>query len=193
MTPTGRSCGCFLPSDAARFQGVVRSTLVFFGGVHPLYIRISQQQWTWSVSSSFRKPEDVGAILELITMKTLLSRVVLLCCCATSLMGVSREFRSDHLPDRRREFPPAGPESLGAPADSVQFVQLSWDEVRELPFGSSDHIEVSPRFHPPPVFPQRSELHLARQRRRWHHQGMDGTRTGFSAAKRNGDDVGWGP
>ena len=44
---------------------------------------------------------------------------------------------------------PPEPDSLNAPPESVQFVQLSWDELAERPNGRSHLVENPPRFHPP--------------------------------------------
>ena len=41
-------------------------------------------------------------------------------------------------------FPEPDPDALGAPADSVQFRPLPWDQTDEAPFGSSHLVEIQP-------------------------------------------------
>ena len=77
-------------------------------------------------------------------MKSLSTRLAFLCCCAAGLMGLSQSSALTIYRIGGDSVPPPDPDSLGAPADSVQFVQLSWQELDAQPFGSSHLVEIRP-------------------------------------------------
>ena len=72
-----------------------------------------------------------------------MARLVVLCC-TTGLAGLSQSAALTIYRIGGESVPAPDPSALGAPADSVQFVQLSWDELDEPPFGSSHLIDVRP-------------------------------------------------
>ena len=71
---------------------------------------------------------------------------VILCCCATGsiFMGLSQSAALTIYRIGGEGSPAPDADSLGAPADSVQFVQLSWGEGDDPPFGSSHLVEIRP-------------------------------------------------
>ena len=78
------------------------------------------------------------------------TRLAFLCCCTTALMGLSQSSALTIYRIGGESIPPPDTDSVGAPADSMQFIQLSWDELDELPLGGSDLVEI----HPDSIRPQ---------------------------------------
>ena len=72
------------------------------------------------------------------------TRLVLLCCCAAGLIGLSQSAAVTIYRIGGDSFPEPDADALGAPADSVQFLPLPWDQTHEAPFGSSHLVEIQP-------------------------------------------------
>ncbi len=77
-------------------------------------------------------------------MRSLSTRLVILCCWAAGLMGLSQSSGLTIYRIGGESIPPPDPDALGAPADSLRFVQLSWEQLNARPFGSSRLVEIRP-------------------------------------------------
>ena len=78
--------------------------------------------------------------------------------CATAWMGLSQSAALTIYRIGGESLPPPEPDSLNAPPESVQFVQLSWDELDEPPFGRSHLVDIRPDSIRPEFLPDTLNL-----------------------------------